>query len=112
MERDHGTGSRTPYRVRWSDGDSDWLRPEDIVLDEAAAEENRAAAEALAAEERARSDASCDASRANAMHRAALRLAALRLQRFWGKTRLSILLLSIGAGGTSLSDFNYPGGHL
>jgi len=66
VERDHGTGSRTPYRVRWSDGDSDWLRPEDIVLDEAAAEENRAAAEALAAEERARSDASCERARSDA----------------------------------------------
>ena len=72
VERDHGTGSRTPYRVRWSDGDSDWLRPEDIVLDEAAAEENRAAAEALAAEERARSDASCDG------HRVRMRCTVLR----------------------------------
>ena len=35
-------GSSNPYKVRWSDGElSDWLEPADIVLDEAA-EENEA----------------------------------------------------------------------
>ena len=58
VERDHGTGHRMPYRVRWSNGDSEWLHPADIVLDEAVAEENKATAEAFAAEgnERARSE--------------------------------------------------------
>ena len=38
---DHWTGNLTTSKVRWSDGElSDWLRPAEIVVDEAAAEVN------------------------------------------------------------------------
>ena len=45
-------GSRNPYKVRWSHGElSDWLEPADIVLDEAA-EENEALLQALLQEKK------------------------------------------------------------
>ena len=54
VETDDGEGWRisSPYQVRWSDGElSKWLVPADIVLDEAA-EENEALLQALLQEKK------------------------------------------------------------